>query len=77
MCERNILLFSELRHVDEMSSFLAEHPEIRNEEYIIIPLNAEIEYVLTKKGIPFESGRGFVSKNDDPMVLSEKWAKTI
>jgi len=77
MRERNILLLSELKHVDEITPFFSGHPRIHKEGYLIIPLNAEIEYVLTKKGISFESGREFRTKNDDPMVLSEKWSTTI
>ncbi|MFA6414387.1 MAG: hypothetical protein WC217_03345 [Candidatus Paceibacterota bacterium] len=74
---RNILLLSELKHVDAVAPFLSAHPEIREGGYLVIPLDLEIEYVLTTRGIPFESGRTFRSGDADPMIVSEEWSRAL
>jgi len=77
MNERSVFFISELEQVKLIDSFLAAHPEIRKEGYLLIPLDAEIEYALTKKGILFESGRNYRTKDAAPMTLSEEWTTSI
>ena len=71
---KNIFLLSEPGHTVAYEKFLAGNPSVRDEECVVIPLDAEVEYALTKKGVRFESGRAFRTDNADCMVLSEEWS---
>lgn len=75
--ERNILFLSELRHIDMCERFLDTHPDMCSEGYLVIPLNAEIEYALTKKGIAFQSGKEYRTPDAARMVLGEEWTSAI
>ena len=77
LTERNILFLSELRHIDMCERFLNTHRDVRGEGYLVIPLNAEIEYALTKKGIAFQSGKEYRTPDAARMILAEEWAFSI
>ncbi len=72
-----ILIVSELKHEDMLMRFLDEHSDICKEEYLIIPLDAELEDILTEKGISFESGRGYRTPDIIPMTLAGEWVAKI
>jgi len=74
--ERNILFIYELGHVDVCVRFLSEHPEVREEGYLLIAFGPEIEYALTKKGISFCSGREYCSLDTGRLQLvSKEWTE--
>ncbi len=75
--EQNIVFISEMKHIDLLEQFFAEHPMIREEGCLLIPTELEIEYALTDKRIPFHSGRLYRTKDASTMVLSEKWSTSI
>ena len=74
---RNIVFISEMKHIDLLEQFFEEHPVIREEGYILIPVELEIEYALKDKGIPFHSGGLYRIRDASTMILSEKWAVSI
>jgi hypothetical protein len=75
--EKNILLVSDVRHVRALEAFLAENPQMREEGYVVIPLDLEIEYILAEKKIPFRSGREYRAHDTVPMTLGQEWAAAI
>lgn len=75
--ERNIVFLSELKHVDMLDVFLTEHPAIREEGFLLVPLDLEIEYALTDKGIPFRSGGSYRTKDASTATLSEDWTASV
>lgn len=75
--EQNIVFISEMKHIDLLERFFEEYPVIREEGYLLIPTELEIEYALKDKGIPFHSGRLYRTRDASTMVLSEKWATSI
>lgn len=77
MNERNIIFLSELGHIDMLDVFLGEHASIREEGFILIPLDLEIEYALKEKGISFRSGRAYRTGDAAPMTFSESWTSSV
>lgn len=75
--EQNILFLSELRHIDDCERFLDARPDVREEGYLLIPLDAEIEYALIKKGIAFQSGKKYRTLDAARMILAEEWTSHI
>jgi len=75
--ERNIIFLSELRHIDACERFLDTHQEVCSEGYLLIPLNAEIEYALAKKGTAFQSGKEYRTLDTARLTLSEEWTSSI
>ena len=73
--EKNIFFLHELEHIDACARFLDEHPQVREEGYLIVPLGLEIEYALTEKGIPFRSGREYRPQDNSRFRLSREWAE--
>lgn len=73
MNEKNIIFISEMKHVDELAPFLSAHPDIQKEGYLLVPLDAEIEYLLTEKNVTFHSGRGYRTTDTEPMTHGEEW----
>ncbi len=56
---------------------LSKRPDLQKEGYLLIPLDAEIEYALTAKEIPFCSGRGYRTHDTEPMTRSEQWIEAL
>lgn len=77
MNDRNILFLSELRHIDACERFLDTHPDVREEGYLLIPLDAEVDYALTKKGIAFQSGKDYRTPDTAHVILGEEWTSSI
>jgi len=72
-----VIFISELKHISVLESFLASHSEVRTEEFCLIPLDLEIEHELTRKGIPFTSGRSFQTLGFTHMVPSEEFTASV
>ena len=72
--EQNILFLYELGHLDACARFFDEHPQVREEGYLIVPLGLEIEYALARDGTPFLSGRTYRPTDTGRYLLSEEWA---
>jgi len=75
--KRTVLFLSEIGHVPRAEKFIAEHPDLNTDGYMLVALDSIIELELARKGIPFISGRGFRTRDTEPMVLAEKWATRI
>ncbi len=75
--ERTGIFLSELKHVDMFERLLSKRPDLQKEGYLLIPLDAEIEYALTAKEIPFCSGRGYRTHDTEPMTRSEQWIEAL
>src|SRR3989344_4103693 len=75
--ERNILFLSELWHIEALERFLDERKDIRDEGYLLIPLDAEVESVLAKKEIAFQSGKEYRTPDAARMILAEEWTSSI
>ncbi len=43
----------------------------------VVALDAEVEHVLTKRGIAFESGGRYRSPDAQPMLLADEWAEKL
>lgn len=77
MNNRNIILLSELEHIDNSKRFLDTHPNVREEGYMLITLDAEIEYALAKQGIAFQSAKEYRTRDVERLILAEKWIASI
>lgn len=77
MDERNVFFLSELGHITACECFLDARPDVREEGYLLIPLDAEVDYVLTKKGIAFQSGKDYRTPDTAHMILGEEWTSSI
>ena len=75
--ERNIIFLSELWHIEALERFFDERKDIRDEGYLLIPLDAEIESVLAKKEIAFQSGKEYRTPDAARMILAEEWTSSI
>src|SRR3989338_7350278 len=75
--ERNILFLSELWHIKALERFLDERKDIRDEGYLLIPLDAEVESVLAKKEIAFQSGKEYRTPDAARMILAEEWTSSF
>ncbi len=75
--EQNILFLSELRHIDACKRFLDARADVREEGYLLIPLDAEIDYALAKEGIAFQSGKEYRTPDAARMILAEEWTSHI
>ena len=75
--EKNIILLSELRQIEELKNFLLNHSEIEEEGFLLISLDLEVEYVLQEKGIPFQSARGYRAQDAEPLTLAEEWVSEL
>lgn len=75
--ERHIFFLHELAHIDACERFLAENPNVREEGYLIVSLGLELEYALTKRGIPFRSGRAYRPADTSRFRLTQEWAERL
>ncbi|TSC68624.1 MAG: hypothetical protein G01um101456_553 [Parcubacteria group bacterium Gr01-1014_56] len=75
--EKNIIFLSTLKQVEMLEGFLSEHPHIREEGFLLVPLGLEIEYVLKEKGMPFESGGAYRTMDTSVMTLAEDWTASV
>lgn len=75
--ERNIILLSEVGHIQTFERYLKEHPSIVREGYTLIPLDREIEYILTERNVEFLSGKTYRSPDADYMILAESYASAL
>jgi hypothetical protein len=75
--EQNIVFISELKHIDLLENFFNKHPTVREEGFVLIPLDLEIEYALKAKGIPFRSGGTYRTQEAITMTVSETWTASV
>ncbi len=75
--ERNIFFLYEVAQVDAYERYLDAHPDVAREEHLVIPSSLQIEYALTKKGIPFRSGRAYRPKDISRFALAEEWNAAV
>ena len=75
--KRNILLLTEVGHADMYQAFLDANPVIIEEGFLLVSLDAEIEQVLSDRGVSFVSGRNYRTANTSFCVLSEEWPAAI
>ena len=75
--KRTVLFLSEIGHVSRAEKFLAEHLDLKAEEYMLVALDLTIEWELARKGMPFISGRDFRSPDASPLTLSEEWVTAL
>lgn len=75
--KRTVLFLSEIDHVSRAEKFIAEHSDLKTEEYMLVAFDIVIELELARKGILFTSGRNFRTRDTKPMVLAEEWATKL
>lgn len=71
------MLLSELGHIEACQRLLDERPAIHEEGYLLVPLDAEIEYALGQQGLPFLSGKEYRTPDASRMIMSEEWTSSI
>lgn len=74
---QNIIFLSELRHIDACERFLDTHQDLREEGCLLVSLDAEIDYALTKAGTAFQSGKEYRTPDVARMTLAEEWTSRI
>ncbi len=75
--KRDIVLLTEVSHIDVLESFLQQHPEIDQQTICRVALDREVELVLEDRHTPFVSGRGLRLPNTDTVVFGEQWTARI
>ena len=73
----NLFFLYRLEHIDACMRFLNEHPQVREEGYLIIASGVELERALIKRGIPFHSGRAYRPVDRVRFQQAEKWTTEI
>ena len=74
---RTVLFLSELGHVSRVEKFIAEHPDLNTEGYMLVALDSTVEWELARKGIPYSSARKYRTHDASPLVLSEEWVTAL
>ncbi len=75
--KRTVLFLSEIGHVSQAEKFIAEHPDLKTEGYMIVALDITIEWELARKGVPYSSGREYRTHDASPLTLSEEWVTAL
>lgn len=74
---KNVLFLSELTHVSHAEKYIAEHPELSTEGYLLVPLDIIVERELDRKGTSYSSGRAYRTPDASPLTLSEEWVTAL
>ncbi len=75
--EKNILFLYEVGHVEALVRFLEENPSIKEEGYLLLSLDAEVEDALAEKGFSFESARHYKTPDIATAVVNSEWTDSV
>ena len=80
MAETNIkavLFLSEVGHVSRAQEYIAEHPGLIREGYVLVALDLMVELELARRGIPYSSGRAYRTRDAKALTLAEEWVTAL
>ena len=75
--KKTVLFLSEIDHVSRAEKFIAEHPDLKTEGYMLVALDIVIELELARKGISYSSGREYRTRDASPLTLSEELVSAL
>lgn len=70
-----IVFIYELGHMELLYSFLSSERDTSS--CVVVALDAEVEHVLTERGVAFESGGVYRSNDAQPMLKAEEWTEKL
>lgn len=75
--ERTAIFLWERKQVALLEEFLARTSDVQKDGYFVVPLDEELEEVLTTKGVPFRSGKDYRTHSAEPMTVAEEWLTNL
>lgn len=77
MPARTVLFLSEPGHISRAEKFIAEHPDIKTEGYMLVTLDSTVEWELGRKRAHYFSARKYRTHDANPLTLSEEWVTAL
>lgn len=72
-----LVFIHESEHIEALKNFVSGLSEKERKALTIVALDAELEPMLAKEGVPFVSARGHRTHDDSVMLLAEQWTGSI